>query len=358
MSPLTRIAGHILSYAQSLRGGGVERAMLRLAGQWIAAGRRVTLVIGEPEGPLAAELPAEATVIALGSAQYRAMLALPRIVTEQRPDVIFCPGSHYTSIAAWTRMRLRGGCPPIVGKVSNALERADQAGVIAAGHRAWLRLHPHFLDRIVAMTPASADETARVMQVARARIAVIPNPPAVALPGAAMPDLPPRFILGVGRLVRQKRWDRAIAALPALADRTIPLVILGEGEERATLTAQAAALGVADRVLLPGYAADPLAPMARAALVVLTSDFEGTPGVLREALSVGTPVVTTDSAPAAAEIVASPRLGTIVPRDDGVALVRAIDHWLGGAKRPKPVPPPGSDAAARYLALFDSLMPA
>ena len=47
-------ARHILSYAQSLAGGGVERALLRLTRAWLAGGRRVTLVIGAPEGPLLA----------------------------------------------------------------------------------------------------------------------------------------------------------------------------------------------------------------------------------------------------------------------------------------------------------------
>jgi glycosyltransferase involved in cell wall biosynthesis len=113
---------------------------------------------------------------------------------------------------------------------------------------------------------------------------------------------------------------------------------------------------VTDRLHLPGHAADPLPLLARATVAVLSSEFEGVPGVLREALSVGTPVVSTDSSHAIAEIVTSPALGTIVPRDDSVALVAAIDAWLSpGARRPAPVPPPGSDSAARYLALFAEL---
>ena len=39
-------AKHFLGFAQTLRGGGVERAMLRLARAWVAKGRRVTLVLG------------------------------------------------------------------------------------------------------------------------------------------------------------------------------------------------------------------------------------------------------------------------------------------------------------------------
>jgi glycosyltransferase involved in cell wall biosynthesis len=93
--------------------------------------------------------------------------------------------------------------------------------------------------------------------------------------------------------------------------------------------------------------------------VVLTSDYEGVPGVLREALSVGTPVVATDSSPAVREIVSDPALGSVVERDDTYGLVAALDRWLGeGAVRPAPVPPPGEDSAARYLALFDAMVSA
>lgn len=351
-------AEHLLSYAQTLRGGGVERALLRLAGGWVAAGRRVTLVIGRAEGPLAAELPAGVEVVELGSAGYATLArALPGAVRGRQADAIFCPGSHYTAAAAWTRVRLGQGCPPIVGKVSNAVARGDHGAVSGALHRGWLRAHPRFLDRLVAMTPASAAVVAEAMGLAREAVAVIPNPPAVPIPGAVLPDLPERFVLGVGRLVLQKRWDRAVAALPRLANRAVPLVLLGDGPERAALAVQAAALGVGERLVMPGYAADPLAAMARAEVVVLTSDFEGVPGVLREALSVGTPVVATDSSPAVEEIVSGPELGTVVGREDEAGLVAALDRWLAGdAVRPAPVTPPGADAAARYLAVFDGLV--
>ena len=343
-------ARHILTYAEDLRGGGVERAQLRLARGWLAAGRRVTLAIEDIAGPLAAELPAGLEIIAPSR-----LLALPGVVRRLSPDVIFCPGNFYTGIAAWTRLRLGKACPPIVAKMSNAPARADHGRVMHAAHQVWLARHGSFLDHLVAMTPATAEEAARATRMV-GRTSIIPNPPAVPIPGE-MPDLPARYILGVGRLEPQKRWDRLIAALPLLADRTIPLVILGEGDERGAIETQIRALGLGDRVRLLGHSTDPLPVMARAQVVVLTSDYEGVPGVLREALSVGTPVVSTDSSAAVAEIIDRPDRGTIVARDDTAGLIAALDAWLApSAPRPEPVPQPGADSADRYLALFDQLV--
>lgn len=352
-------AKHILAFAQSLKGGGVERALLRLASGWQRAGRKVTLVIGSTGGPLAGELPEGVEIRELGTADYGALMrALPGIVRETHPDVLFCPGNHYTSAAGYARLRLGEACPPIVAKVSNALVRPDYSAPFAWGYRRWLGLHRWFLDQVVAMTPATAAEAMHEMGLADDRISVIPNPPAQPVPGAAPMPIPPgRFILGVGRLEPQKRWERLIAAMPRLTDRQVTLTILGEGSLRGALEAQVAALGLHDRVFLPGHAGDPLPLVKAAAVLALTSDFEGVPGVLREALALGTPVVATDSSVSVREIVESPLLGSVVAREDSDALVAALDHWLApGARRPQPMPANDGDPAADYLALFDRVL--
>lgn len=349
-------APHILSMVQTLDGGGVEAVLLRLAAGWVARGRRVTIVAGDVSGPLAAGLTEGIERVVLEDCRYTALArALPQIVAERRPDVIFCPGNHYTAVAAWLRLRLGRRCPPIVGKVSNALDRGS------AAYRAWLRLHRRFLDQLVAMTPGMAAETVAAMRLAPKRVHVIANP--YRAPGRAefLPDersvLPSAreqgYLIGVGRLVPQKRWDRVIAALPLLGD--VPLLILGEGPERGALQAQATALGVVDRVHLPGHVTDPLPLIAGAAALVLASDYEGVPGVLREALSVGTPVVATDASVAVRELVTGPEHGSVVRPGDADALVAALIYWLQpGRERPAPIAPIG-DPVGDYLALFDSL---
>lgn len=351
-------AHHILTFAQWWRGGGVERVQLRLAQGWLEEGRRVTMVIGEADGALAAEAPAGLEVIELGStSMVKLTTALPGIVRKQRPDVIFCPGNYYTGTAAWLRLRLGRDCPPIVAKVSNALARRDQNALVALGYRRWLAWHRHFLHHVVAMTPAMQDEAARAMHMPHESIAVIANPPTRAIAGAALPPLPDGpFLLGAGRLEPQKRWDRLIAAMPQLERQDVSLVILGDGTSRADLEAQIAALDLQHRVTLPGHVTDPLIVIARAEAVALVSDFEGVPNVLREALSLGVPVISTDSSVAVREIVTAPELGTVIAPDDHAALVAALNHWLTpGQPRPAPVPQPGEQATRDYLALFDAL---
>lgn len=352
-------AEHILTYAQRLQGGGVERAMLRMAAGWLKSGRRVTLVLGSREGPLAAEIPPGIDLIELGDARYSALLSLARHVRAVQPDLIFCAGNHYTGIAAATRLRLGRHGPPIVGKVSNALVRPELSPGAAWRYRQWLRLHPRFLDHVVAMTPAMAAEAIAEMRMPAERVSVIANPPAGTVAGVAPVAIPEgRYMIGVGRLEPQKRWDRLLTALPQLRDREIELLLLGEGSARAALEAQVVALGLGGRVRMPGHAGDPLPALKGAAVAVLTSDYEGVPGVLREALSVGTPVVSTESSVAVREIIHAPELGSVIDREDADGLVAALDHWLApDAARPAPVAV-GGDPIAEYLALFDRVVAA
>lgn len=348
-------AAHILAYAQTLNGGGVERALLRLVRGWSDIGRRVTLVLGDVDGPLSVELPTGVETIVLGDASYLGMHRVAALAAQIEPDLIFCPGNHYSAIAAWIRLRLGATCPPIVAKVSNALDRHDQSALLAATYRVWLRWHGQFIDHLVAMTPAMKDETVRMTGVDETMLSVIPNPPARRILGATRPPIPEgRFLLGVGRLAPQKRWDRLIESFSHVADLDSKLMILGEGPERCALEAQVESLGLGARVMMPGHVTDPVFAIERAAALALVSDFEGAPGVLREALAVGTPVISTESSVAVREIVASPAFGTVVDANDTAGLVAALDKWLAPQQpRPAPVPQPGEDSAAAYLDLFD-----
>jgi len=189
-------------------------------------------------------------------------------------------------------------------------------------------------DAIVAVSNGVADDLSLTAGIPRERITTIYNP--VVMPElhekarAALnhpwfaPGTPP-VLLGAGRLVAQKDFTTLIKAFARVrAVRPARLMILGEGEQRGSLEGLARELGVSADVTLPGFVLNPFPYMARASVFVLSSAWEGLPGVLIQALACGCPVVSTDCPSGPVEILENGKYGPLVPVGDDEVLAQAI----------------------------------
>jgi glycosyltransferase involved in cell wall biosynthesis len=196
-------------------------------------------------------------------------------------------------------------------------------------------------DAIVTASGGVADDLAAHAGIPRQRITTVYNPvvgPDLLVNARSPVDHPwfapgePPVILGVGRLHPQKDFATLIRAFAALrSERPLRLVILGAGTDSpygAGLRALASELGIAGDVALPGFAHNRLAFMSRAAVLVLSSRYEGLGNVLIEALACGTPVVSTDCPSGPREILDGGRFGPLVAVGDVAALARAIEQVL------------------------------
>ncbi len=93
-------------------------------------------------------------------------------------------------------------------------------------------------------------------------------------------------------------------------------------------------LGLDEDVSLPGFVDNPYAYMARSAVFVLSSAWEGFGNVLVEAMAVGTPVVSTDCPSGPAEILEGGKWGKLVPVGDIEKIAKAIIDTLEDLNRP------------------------
>lgn len=107
------------------------------------------------------------------------------------------------------------------------------------------------------------------------------------------------------------------------------LVIYGEGELRPKLELLIKNLGVADRILLPGYDNNVYEKISNASLYVLSSNNEGIPNTLIEAMALGVPCVSTDCKGGGAKLLLeNEKNGLLVPIGDEQALTSAISRML------------------------------
>jgi len=137
----------------------------------------------------------------------------------------------------------------------------------------------------------------------------------------------------VGRLVPIKNHSLFLHAARIVADN-LPqtyFAIVGDGERRAELESLSQALNLTDRVRFCGWATDPLPAYAALDCLVLSSDNEGLPVSLIEAMAAGVPVVATNVG-GVGDLLDGGRLGAIVPPRDADALATAILSALNAQK--------------------------
>ena len=141
-------------------------------------------------------------------------------------------------------------------------------------------------------------------------------------------------IITVGVLKAQKNHELLIECISELKNRKISLLIVGDGPRKKYLEKLVSDKGLCGHITFFGYSPTPLKIMMAADLFVLSSNYEGFPNVLMEALSIGLPVVSTDCNYGPSEILMNGRFGLLVPPGDLNQLKSAIERALAGEKLP------------------------
>ena len=141
----------------------------------------------------------------------------------------------------------------------------------------------------------------------------------------------PHNIITVGRLTPQKNHALLIKAFSRIAHEfpDEDLIIYGEGTLRPKIEDLARKLGLENRVFLPGSVSNIPEKLAEAKIFVLSSDYEGMPNALMEAMAVGVPVISTDCPCGGPKsLIEDDSQGTLVPCNNVETLARALYRLL------------------------------
>lgn len=331
---------HIALFTRTMHGGGLERVVGNLANEFARRGHQVDLVLAEAVGDFLEALDPRVRVVSLNAPKLRAYtLALVSYLKKVRPEALLSASDECNLAAVWARAVARVPTRLVISCHSTLSRYVPVATDRKVRLLPFLIRHTYrHADAVVAVSGGVAEDLAVVSGLAREKITVIYNPAVTddMVDGERPPVDHPWFfqrvepvILGVGSLRRAKDFPTLIRAFKRFLEvRPARLLILGEGVDRSMLEALILEEGIEDRVQLPGFCRNPWDFIASADLFVLSSEWEGLPTVLIEALALGTRVVATDCPSGPREILEGGVHGELVPVGHDLALAQAIARAL------------------------------
>lgn len=348
----------VLLVEPDLSDNGAVRVSLDRAARWQRVGCAVTVAVLNPRRPAHPAQVPEALAVARvrsldGPKAVRRPLALARLARRARGSDVVVSSREVEAglVSAWLVARLtrRPFAVTVQSRPDLGLEHVPRA--LRLAYRAALRRAD-----LAVCVAAGLVEPVVALGLPRERVRVVTNGVDVAGvraaarhdPELALPTGP--LVVASGRLAHAKGFDLLVRAHALALQEGAPphsVVVLGEGPAREELQDLAAALGVGGSFLLPGWAVNPFAVLARADLFCLPSRWEGYPLALVEALCLGIPCVAADCVSGPSEVLDQDRYGRLVPVEDVPALAQALTQHLRDPEDLRRRSQEGSDAAVR-----------
>lgn len=321
MSPKILFVIHKLGY------GGAEKIMAFLANRLSDDGFQVSLLTYESSAVMQKLAPQvrHLTLNASSPGIYalRRLFQIARIgkvIRREQPDVVisFLAYPNIISIIASRAARI----PVIIS------ERGDPWAA-----KSWFT---NFRDCVYNFADGYVFQTAAARNYFNKRIqskaAVIPNPVTLENDSHKPPPNRENIVAHVGRFdIRQKRQDILLQAFACVAHRhpQTKLVFFGDGDDREKIVEMTRSCGLENRVVFAGVVRNIYEAIGNARLFVLSSDYEGLPNALIEAMSVGLPCIATDCSPGGvAELIRDHHNGLLVRPGSVGELAEAIDAML------------------------------
>lgn len=323
---------HVLFFTYSLGGGGAEKHLLRILNTLDRQKFQLSLALSQQGGSYESMLSPDVKIHYLVSEGFprstslrllKSIGGLQQLIQTIQPDII-CPVISHVALITLVAVRNLKSPPLVVVNVQN-----PPRSLYLNSWNITKRLIYFFIPRlfpsankIVACAQGVADDLLHISPALASKIEVIYNAgvdPDIQIKSQhpiplAVPDGSP-LIVACGRLAKQKGFEYLLDAIAEVNKVVSPVLwILGEGELRPLLERKITALNLGDRVKLLGFQNNPYQFLARSDVFVLSSIFEGSPVIVKEAMACGCAIVASDCpAGGCREIIQDGVSGLLVP---------------------------------------------
>ena len=360
---------HIAFVIGSMRAGGAERATVNLINSLIRKNVRIDLVLVERTGEFLLLIDPEINIVDLKSKSSRRSKGnFKEYLKTFQPDMIFAVQNHVQLMVLAAARELNSKARIILNEQSTFSKNIR--GLKGFVQRILSKKYFKDASVITAVSSGVADDLKRRFPALSSKIKVIHNPVLNEVVFKLMNEEPEhlwfrsrqRIIVSAGRLIKSKNFSLLIEAFGSMENRKeYKLVIFGEGEYRNELEALIKKMNLGDLVSLPGYEKNPYRYFRAAELFVLSSDYEGLPGVLIEALACGCKCVSTDCENGPAEILENGKYGWLSPVASKELLTSAMQNALSSSADKNKLIERANDFQSdkisnRYLQLFRTIL--
>lgn len=346
MSLKVRSKKKLLFVVASLGGGGAERAMVNLINYLDKDKYDINIVIFEDKRDYRKDLPSAVKVVCLDKRNrwdfFKLIMRLKKIMRVYEPDIVISLVFYFNIVTVLASLQSKRKFKLLL------CEHSYPRKYLSKTRLGWLKkwlmnlTYPR-ADLIITVSKGIEKVIKEDFHIQPEKIKTVYNPIPLgdiigkSQEGAVHPffsigDV--RIIIGIGRLIELKRFDRLLRVFSTVSEEkeNVYLIILGEGKLREELEVLSSRLKISERVDFVGFKENPHAWMSQADIFVLSSDYEGLPMVLIEAMACGVPVVSTDCPSGPGEIITNGKNGILVPLADEKSMAEAILTLLKNEK--------------------------
>lgn len=307
--------------------GGAERVISILANIWCDMGHDVSMLITATNRPPVYKMNKKIKVEYFadfnenGVSHFKLISAIRKFVNKEKPDSVI---SFMNDVCAYTIIALMGTGIPIIYSERNDPNKTNQGKV----EKICRKIVEIGAKHIVFQTNGARTYYSNRVQ---RKSSIILNPVNLEkIPDRIKEEINYSEIVSVARLEPQKNQELLIDAFNIVSKnhKDVVLKIFGEGSLKNKLQNKIDELELKNRVFLMGAKPDVLKRIKESFCFVLSSDFEGLPNSLIEAMCMGMPCISTDCSPGGARELLRDNRGVVVPCGNKEELAEAINTFI------------------------------